>query len=90
MENNFTANILIVDDQPANLRVLSTMLKEHNYKVRKTISGQVAIEAINLEIPDLILLDIKMPEMDGYEVCQRLKSDAKTKDIPVIFISALD
>lgn len=90
MENNFTANILIVDDQPANLRVLSTMFKDHNYKVRKAINGKVAIEAINLEIPDLILLDIKMPDMDGYQVCQRLKSDSKTKDIPIIFISALD
>lgn len=90
MENIFTANILIVDDQPANLRVLSTMFKDHNYKVRKAINGQVAIEAISLEIPDLIVLDIKMPDMNGYEVCQRLKSDLKTKDIPVIFISALD
>ena len=81
--------ILIVDDQLPNLKVLTTMLKGKNYKVRKTVDGESAIEAVQIEPPDLILLDIKMPEMDGYEVCQRLKSDDKTKDVPIIFISAL-
>ncbi|HAC62415.1 MAG TPA: diguanylate cyclase response regulator [Cyanothece sp. UBA12306] len=81
--------ILIVDDQLPNLKVLTTMLKGKNYKVRKTVDGESAIEAVQIEPPDLILLDIKMPDMDGYEVCQRLKSDDKTKDVPIIFISAL-
>lgn len=81
--------ILIVDDQLPNLKVLSTMLKGKNYKVRKAVDGESAIEAVQIEPPDLILLDIKMPIMDGYEVCQRLKSDDKTKDVPIIFISAL-
>ncbi|MDJ0511354.1 MAG: diguanylate cyclase [Crocosphaera sp.] len=81
--------ILIIDDQLPNLKVLTTMLKGKNYKVRKTVDGESAIEAVQIEPPDLILLDIKMPDMDGYEVCKRLKSDDKTKDVPIIFISAL-
>ncbi len=81
--------ILIVDDQLPNLKVLATMLKGKNYKVRKTMDGESAIEAVQIEPPDLILLDINMPDMNGYEVCQRLKSDEKTKDVPIIFISAL-
>jgi diguanylate cyclase (GGDEF)-like protein len=82
-------SILIVDDQPANLRVLDTMLKGKNYKVKKAIDGESALLAAEANPPDLILLDILMPNMDGYEVCNQLKSNRKTKDIPVIFISAL-
>lgn len=82
-------NILIVDDQLPNLKVLATILKEKNYKVRKATDGQSAIEAVQIDPPHLILLDIKMPGLDGYQVCQRLKSEEKTKDIPIIFISAL-
>lgn len=82
-------NILMVDDTPANLKLLSGMLKGRGYKVRAAVSGQLALEAAQQEPPDLILLDINMPEMDGYETCRRLKDDAKLKEIPVIFLSAL-
>jgi len=83
-------DILVVDDTPANLRLLSGMLAEQGYKVRSVINGQMALTATQAAPPDLILLDINMPEMNGYEVCERLKADEKTHDIPVIFISALD
>ncbi|MGK7901141.1 MAG: response regulator [Hormoscilla sp.] len=82
--------ILIVDDTPNNLRFLSTMLLEQGYEVRKAINGQMALKSVHSEPPNLILLDIRMPEMNGYEVCQKLKSEAQTKEIPVIFLSALD
>ncbi|MGI0481952.1 response regulator [Geminocystis sp. CENA526] len=90
MTNNHKKDILIVDDLADNLRVLSQILVEKNYQVRKAINGKTAIRAAQIAPPDLILLDIKMPEMDGYEVCQILKSNHKTAEIPVIFISALD
>jgi serine phosphatase RsbU (regulator of sigma subunit) len=83
-------NILVVDDTPANLRLLSGMLAEQGHKVRSVINGQMALTATQAAPPDLILLDINMPEMNGYEVCERLKADEKTRDIPIIFISALD
>jgi sigma-B regulation protein RsbU (phosphoserine phosphatase) len=83
-------NILIVDDTPANLRLLSQMLGEHGYYVRPVPDGALALAAVRAEPPDLILLDVRMPEMDGYEVCERLKADARTQGIPVIFISAID
>jgi CheY-like chemotaxis protein len=83
-------NILIVDDTPANLRLLSNMLAEQRYKVRSVINGQMALTATQASPPDLILLDIRMPEMNGYEVCEHLKADEDTHDIPIIFISALD
>jgi phosphoserine phosphatase RsbU/P len=83
------ASILAVDDTPANLQVLAGMLKEHGYKVRPVPSGKLALLAARRDPPDLILLDINMPEMNGYEVCEHLKADDKLKEIPVIFISAL-
>jgi sigma-B regulation protein RsbU (phosphoserine phosphatase) len=83
-------NILIVDDTPANLRLLSQMLAEQGYHVRPVPEGPLALAAVQAEPPDLILLDIRMPEMDGYQVCEQLKADAQTRDIPIIFISALD
>ena len=83
-------NILIVDDTPANLRLLSSMLVEQGHKVRSVINGQMALTATQAAPPDLILLDINMPEMNGYEVCERLKADEAARDIPIIFISALD
>lgn len=83
-------NILIVDDTPENLQVLSNTLSEQGYKVRCVVKGQMAIRAARSAPPDLILLDIKMPDMDGFEVCDRLKGDAQTSEIPVIFLSALD
>lgn len=82
-------DILIVDDTIANLQLLAGMLKEEGYKVRPASSGKIALEAIAKKAPDLILLDIKMPEMDGYEVCARLKCNPVTHHIPVLFISAL-
>ncbi len=83
------ANILIVDDTLENLRLLASMLGQQNYEVRPVTNGRQALLAVGQDPPDLILLDISMPEMDGYEVCSRLKLDAKTKDIPVIFLTAL-
>jgi signal transduction histidine kinase len=83
-------NILVVDDTPENLRLLSTMLTQRGYAPRCVINGQMALRACNSNPPDLILLDIMMPEMNGYEVCQHLKSETKTREIPVIFISAKD
>ena len=83
------ANILIVDDTPANLQVLAGMLKDRGYKVRPVPGGKLALLAAQREPPDLILLDINMPDMNGYEVCERLKADDDLKGIPVIFISAL-
>ena len=83
------ASILIVDDTPANLQVLAGMLKERHYKVRPVPSGKLALQAARREAPDLILLDINMPEMNGYQVCEQLKADETLKDVPVIFISAL-
>ncbi len=83
-------DILVVDDTPDNLRLLSAMLTRHCFEVRKATSGQGAITSTHADAPDLILLDIKMPGMQGYEVCQRLKADPDTCNIPIIFISALD
>mgnify|MGYP001286595177 CR=1 FL=1 len=85
-----SANILLVDDTPSNLDVLTAMLKEQGYRVRPAINGELALEAVKASPPDLILLDINLPRMNGYEVCIRLKADDTTKDIPVIFISALN
>ena len=82
-------NILIVDDTPANVLLLVRMLTERGYKPRPVLSGKLALQAAHMEKPDLILLDINMPEMNGYEVCVQLKADAALKKIPVIFISAL-
>jgi PleD family two-component response regulator len=86
----FNGNILIVDDSFENLRVLSAPLIEQGYKVRCVRNGALALLSVKSTLPELILLDIRMPEMSGYEVCQQLKADAVTRDIPIIFISALD
>jgi putative two-component system response regulator len=83
------ANIMVVDDAPANLQLLSSMLEEQGYTLRPVPSGKLALQAAKLQPPDLILLDIHMPEMNGYEVCERLKADEDLKGIPVIFVSAL-
>ncbi len=79
----------MVDDAPANLQVLAGMLKDRGYKARPVPSGKLALQAARRDPPDLILLDINMPEMNGYEVCEHLKADDNLKGIPVIFISAL-
>jgi len=83
-------NILIVDDVAANLKILGFILKKEGYKVRPVPNGTLALQAAEKEKPDLILLDVMMPDMDGFEVCRRLKEDQKLADIPVIFISALN
>ncbi len=83
------ANILIVDDKPANLDVLSEMLRQCGHKVRPATSGKLALQAAEKQPPDLILLDILMPGMDGFQVCRQLKNHQTLKKIPVIFISAL-
>lgn len=84
------SKILIVDDQPDNLRLLSEILVGHGYEVRKAINGSTALMGIKKFAPDLILLDINMPDLSGYEVCKKLKSDRQTKQIAVIFLSASD
>lgn len=82
-------NILIVDDEPDNLEVLSTILESEGYQVRQAINADVALKTIQIQPPELIILDIRMPKVDGYQLCQLLKSNPKTKYIPVIFLSAL-
>jgi putative two-component system response regulator len=81
--------ILVVDDAPANLQLLSCMLKERGYKARPVPNGRLALQAARNDPPDLVLLDINMPGMNGFEVCAALKADARLRDIPVIFVSAL-
>ncbi|MBD1943015.1 EAL domain-containing protein [Coleofasciculus sp. FACHB-712] len=83
-------NILLVDDTPNNLRLLSDLLSHQGYKVRSVTNGQTALKACQAKPPDLILLDINMPQMNGYEVCEKLKANEQTREIPVIFLSALD
>lgn len=84
------ASILVVDDTPANLNVLATILSQQGYKVRPANSGEAALLVAQKALPDLILLDIQMPGLNGLEVCRRLKELEATSQIPVIFISALD
>ena len=89
-KDQFAEEILIVDDKPANLRLLSQMLADRGYVVRAVKSGIRALESIRATPPNLILLDVKMPDMDGYEVCRQLKELPESRSIPVIFISALN
>jgi signal transduction histidine kinase len=89
-EKDYQVNILVVDDTPDNLRLLSAMLTAQGYEVRKALNGKMALTACQMVLPDVILLDINMPGMDGYEVCRQLKADDQTCQVPVIFISALD
>jgi two-component system, sensor histidine kinase and response regulator len=83
------ADILVVDDAPANLQLLFGMLKERGYRVRPVPSGRLALQAAKAQPPDLVLLDVNMPEMSGYETCRLMKQDDALRSIPVIFISAL-
>jgi len=83
-------DILVVDDSPANLSLLTQMLSAKGYKVRVAPNGQLALKSVQYYPPNLILLDIMMPTIDGYEVCKLLKAEEQTKDIPIIFISSLD
>lgn len=83
-------DILLVDDSAANLRLLAQILGERGYRVRAVTSGPRALASAELTPPDMILLDIRMPEMDGYEVCRQLRANPRTAEAPVLFISALD
>lgn len=82
--------ILVVDDTPGNLRLLISMLGAQGYVVYPAISGKNALQFLQTTLPDLVLLDVRMPEMDGYEVCRQIKADERTRSLPVIFISAAD
>jgi len=88
-DNNTKASILIADDNPYNLKVLGSMLEQYGYSIRVAINGKQAYSSIKALPPELILLDIHMPGLDGYELCEKLKQDTLFADIPVIFISAL-
>ncbi len=81
--------ILVVDDTPANLRLLTELLSNNGYEVRPAVNGNIALRSVESTLPDLILLDIMMPDLDGYEVCRQLKASERSRDIPVIFISAI-
>jgi two-component system sensor histidine kinase/response regulator len=87
---DFPGDILIIDDDPINLQMLAGILHERGHKVRGVTSGQMGLMAARAAPPDLILLDVNMPDMNGYDVCRALKGDDRLQHIPVIFISALD
>ena len=89
-EKKYSKYILVVDDVIDNLRVISDILKHKGYEVRCTKNGKAALQAVLEKTPDLILLDIQMPEIDGFEICEQLKQKNKTKNIPIIFLSAAD
>ncbi len=84
------ADILVVDDNPANIELLVAILGGHGYRCRVANSGARALAAARADVPDLVMLDIAMPGIDGYEVCRQLKADAATRAVPVIFLSALN
>ena len=90
MTGSDQGSIVIVDDNPDNLQILGSILQQAGFKVRPALSGEIAVAAAVARPPDLILLDIRMPDMDGYQTCLRLKADSRTQDIPVIFVSALN
>jgi signal transduction histidine kinase len=83
------ANIMIVDDMPANLQLLVHFLRNEGYRVRPVTSGAAAIELARHVHPDLVLMDVSMPEMDGYEACRRMKEIAPLKEVPIVFLSAM-
>ncbi len=87
---NDNTTVMVVDDTPANLGLLEEMLHRERYRVTAFPRGALALRAAAKSPPDLILLDIMMPDMDGFEVCRRLKADEALRDIPILFISALD
>ncbi|HBX51601.1 MAG: hypothetical protein A2275_18760 [Bacteroidetes bacterium RIFOXYA12_FULL_35_11] len=88
MKSKIKPLILIVDDTPQNIQVLANILYEKGYNISIATSGNQALLSVNSDTPDLILLDIQMPEIDGYEVCEKIKSNPLTKDIPIIFLTA--
>ncbi len=88
IQNRDQYDILVVDDNPETLALLGRILDEHGFRVRPAPNGRHALKSVAARLPDLILLDVKMPEIDGYEVCRRLKSNAHSRNVPVIFVSA--
>ncbi|MDD5249783.1 MAG: response regulator [Rhodocyclaceae bacterium] len=84
-----SGDVLIVEDTPASLQLLSDLLTHAGYAARRARDGKIALLSAQAEPPELILLDVRMPDIDGYEVCRRLKADPRTHDVPVIFLSAL-
>lgn len=84
------ALILVVDDQPVNLKLLLSFLKEHDFELRLAESGERALDLLEKIEPDVILLDVMMPGIDGFETCRKIKQNSKISDIPVIFMTALD
>lgn len=89
LANETKGNILIVDDEPENLKLLSLLLIENGYKVRAAKTGKEALSSIQFSLPDLALLDIKLPDLSGFDICKNIKSDVSTKELPVLFLSAL-
>lgn len=89
-QKTIPGNILIIDDKPSDIQLLSTTLSNQGYIVRGAAKGKMGIKAAQADPPDVILLDIRMPDLDGYAVCEQLKANPKTQDIPIIFLSALD
>jgi len=88
-EDDRTANILIVDDEPINVMIANKILQKNGYNTLTAASGQAALDVISSKLVDLILLDIMMPEMNGFEVCTKLQEDDNKKNIPVIFLTAV-
>jgi DNA-binding NtrC family response regulator len=89
-ETKHKSSILVIDDEPASLKMLMVILCENGYAVHPTTEGELGLQFVRRSPPDLVLVDVRMPGMDGYQVCANLKSDAATKEIPVIFISSID
>ena len=89
MMNNTSPKVLVIDDNPQNLDLLSELLDKHNFMVLFALDGLTGIKRAESGQPDIILLDIMMPGIDGFETCQQLKTNAQTKQIPVIFMTAL-
>jgi DNA-binding response OmpR family regulator len=90
MAMDITTNILVVDDNPQNLTLIRTILRRHGYDSRLASSGEEALRRVRQTPPDLIILDVMMPGMDGIEVCRRLKDDEATRLIPIVIMTALD
>lgn len=83
------ATILVADDNPNNLKVMESMLREFGCEVRVALDGEAAIKSVQAQLPDLVLLDVHMPKMDGFAACEKLKADEVTRDVPIIFATAL-
>lgn len=90
MEEAAKDAILVVDDQPTNLKVLLSFLQTHNFQIYIADSGERALSILSKVCPDIVLLDVMMPDMDGFETCRRIKADTRVSNIPVVFMTALD